>query len=120
MGDRGNIKVGGVYLYTHLGGYKIKQTLLKALRRRQRWNDCAYLTRIIFCEMLDGNLDGETGFGISTRICDNEHNILEVDCDNQKIRELLDDTSEIVKEWTFEEFLKQEIIDALKDEEEEE
>lgn len=114
MGDRGNIKVGKVYLYTHWGGSEIKAILQRALKRRQRWNDEPYLTRIIFCEMLEGDLDGETGFGISTEIGDNENNIFEVDCKNQKVKEYKGDTDKIIKEWTFEEFLKQEIIDKLK------
>ena len=98
MGDRGNIKVGKVYLYTHWRGSFIKQILQKALRRKARWNDEAYLTRIIFEEMIGIDTGSETGFGISTKIQDNEHPILEVDCENQKIK--CDDES-----WTFEEFI---------------
>ena len=89
MGDRGNIKVGNVYLYIHWGGSTLKGVLIRALKRKQRWNDEAYLTRIIFCEMMaeeQESLDGETGFGISTKIQDNEHPILEVDCKTQTIK----------------------------------
>lgn len=106
MGDRGNIKIGKVYLYTHWGGSKIKQTLQKALARHQRWNDEAYLTRIIFCEMIGNDIDGETGYGISTSIQDNNHNIIEVDVKNQKIKELISDNNDIVtSEWSFQEFI---------------
>jgi len=104
MGDRGNIKVGGVYLYTHWTGRKIKHILQKALLRQQRWNDESYLTRIIFCELCD-DYKGETGYGISTFMPDNQHNILEVDCDKQRIKEVTED-GDLVNEWTFEEFLQ--------------
>ena len=114
MGDRGNIKVGGVYLYTHWCGSQIKTILKKALKRKLRLKDEAYLTRIIFCEMLKAgqeSLDGETGFGISISIQDNEHNILEVDCKNQKISELKQDFEnktdkrKVLHEWTFKQFI---------------
>jgi len=112
MGDRGNIVIDGVWLYTHLGGFHIKIDLQKALQRHLRWDDSAYLTRIIFDQM-KGNDFGETGFGISTKMCDNEHNILRVDCDNQTIDELkydytdkeLDDMN-VVNSWSFEEFVR--------------
>jgi len=103
MGDRGNIKVGKVYLYTHWGGSNLKTVLKKALSRKQRWNDEAYLTRIIFCEMIieeEQGLNEETGFGISTKIQDNENPILEVDVEHQEIKE----NGEIIN--SFEEFIK--------------
>ncbi len=86
MGDRGNIKVGKVYLYTHWGGSEIKQILKNALSKKLRWDDEAYLTRIIFCEMIKEDVSGETGFGISTEICDNDNVILEVDVENQEVK----------------------------------
>ncbi|KKN28612.1 hypothetical protein LCGC14_0852570 [marine sediment metagenome] len=107
MGDRGNIKVGNVYLYTHWGGSEIKQTLQDVLKRKQRWDDEAYLTRMIFCGMCD-DLSGETGFGISTKIQDNEYNILEVDCASQKVKEVTEE-GVLVKEWTFAEFIDETI-----------
>jgi hypothetical protein len=100
MGDRGNIKIGGVYLYTHWGGSEIKQTLQKALKKKWRWDDESYLARIIFCEMIRGEESGETGFGISTGIVDNEYDILEVDVANQTVQEGK-------RKWSFEEFILQ-------------
>ena len=89
MGDRANIivKAGGeqVCLYTHWGGSELPQTLLTALSRKVRWDDFQYLTRIIFCEMLD-DLEGETGFGITNRVYDDEYGPLTVDVDNQTVR----------------------------------
>lgn len=82
MGDRANVAVvqhdgSRVYLYTHWGGYGLPVTVREALatdRGRGRWADEAYLARIIFCQMLGDpeELTGETGFGISTHICDND------------------------------------------------
>lgn len=78
MGDRANIVVDGqytdpVFLYTHWCGYAVPGILQAALKRgRGRWGDTSYLTRIIFCDLIGDNTEGLTGFGISTRITDNE------------------------------------------------
>jgi hypothetical protein len=101
VGDRGNVVVvtrdyetkkesGRVYLYSHWGGSELPQTLQNALKRNVRWNDGAYLTRIIFCQML-AELSGydaeetlresETGFGISPDLGDGEYPVLVVDPD---------------------------------------
>lgn len=95
VGDRANVYVKndvdpskpGVYLYTHWGGYELPEAVAKALDRgRNRWDDGPYLTRIIFCEMMkfygdlpEETLESETGFGISTSMVDNEHNIIVVE-----------------------------------------
>ena len=73
MGDRGMIVVDNGYggnqigLYTHWFGSNLLNTLQKALQKgKDRWDDPAYLARIIFCEMIaeDSTNDGLTGFGI--------------------------------------------------------
>ena len=88
MGDRVNIAVqdGGnrIYLYSQWGGHSAPETVRKALAWSQRWDDPSYLTRIIFCTMIGDN-KGETGFGIGTRLDDNEHPILVVDCDSKTV-----------------------------------
>jgi hypothetical protein len=86
MGDRANIVVkqpdgSRIYLYSHWGGWEMPGTLRDALDRHQRWEDPAYLTRIIFCEMVKIDCGGATGFGISTALCDNEYPLLVVDVD---------------------------------------
>jgi hypothetical protein len=90
MGDRANIVIveqgERVYLYSHWGGYSAPETLRAALARKQRWDDPAYLTRIIFCTMVSGHEKDETGYGISTRIQDNEYPLLIVDTDKQSVR----------------------------------
>lgn len=94
MGDRGNIIViddvtdvlhpRGVVLYTHWSGTEIKDTLKQALRHEDRWDDAAYLTRIIF-DKLRGGDTGTTGYGISSFIGDNEHDFLVVDVKRQVV-----------------------------------
>lgn len=118
MGDRGNIVIQEapgkrVYLYTHWSGSDIAKTAKRALARKQRWNDPAYLARIVFCEMIGhddvGALQGETGFGISTGLCDNEHPILVVDVEHQSV--FYEDPDAVgandhTHGKTFEEFIK--------------
>lgn len=94
MGDRGNIAVrqdketnAQIWLYTHWGGTHLPQDLQSALTKFQgRWNDDSYLTRNILSEMIpDSQIHEETGFGISTRITDNEHEILVVCVESQTV-----------------------------------
>jgi hypothetical protein len=90
MGDRANIFVAddeyesgspvGVFLYAHLGSDALPLLLKAVLKRQQRWDDPSYLARIIFCEMVRGDEAGETGYGISARLGDNEHAVTAVDC----------------------------------------
>jgi len=109
MGDRGNIKIGKVFLYTHWGGSDIKKDLKKALEKHERWDDEPYITRIIFDVLSEGKQGDSTGFGISTEICDNDNYILEVDVDNQEIIEWETDDLTVEKErWTFEKFISEE------------
>ena len=110
MGERGNIAINGVYLYTHWKGHVLKPILKSALiRGKSRWDDPPYLARIIFCEMMDGD-NGLTGYGISTRIEDNNHNALEVDTNKQIVieRKVNYDSlklGDVISEWTFEDFI---------------
>lgn len=72
MGDRGNIIIRDegapdLYLYTHWNGSDLPKTLKRALSRKERWEDSAYLARIIFCEMVKGSEADATGFGILDR-----------------------------------------------------
>lgn len=91
MGDRANIIVKQghdlppVVLYTHWGGSRAPEMLRTALAKKLRWNDPAYLTRIIFDVMTDGEHGEETGFGISTGLPDNEHALLVVDTDTRTV-----------------------------------
>lgn len=72
MGDRGSIRIHegdgpSVYLYTHWTGSELPHIVRRALASpagRNRWDDAAYLTRIIFDELTRGEAGGETGYGI--------------------------------------------------------
>lgn len=93
MGDRGNIVIrqgtdsmDDVWFYTHWTGSRIKDVVKEALTRGQeRWDDSPYLARIVFSSLVRGNEEELTGFGISTRICDNGHDIIVVDTVQQKV-----------------------------------
>lgn len=69
MGTRAEVEVqhgeGTIYLYQHYDGYEIAETVANALERSEsRWNDEAYLTRIIFSEMIKDDINGTMGYGI--------------------------------------------------------
>lgn len=103
MGDRRNViltedasyKEGGkqverqeqVALYSHWGGTELPAVVQRALRRRQRWNDLPYLARIIFSEMVRGDINGETGFGISgVVVCEESGRDIVIDVGKQSIK----------------------------------
>jgi hypothetical protein len=77
MGDRGQVEVReaykgegtrSVYFYTHWGGSELEDTLRRGLRKAcdaGRLSDTPYLNRIIFCEMVKGDVDGVLSYGIS-------------------------------------------------------
>jgi hypothetical protein len=90
MGDRANVYVHegdqpGVYLYSHWGGSTLPQVVRDALARGARWDDPDYLTRIIFCEMVKGDVSGTTGYGIGARVGDGADRIVDVDTQAQRV-----------------------------------
>jgi hypothetical protein len=91
VGDRANIKIiegdeAPIYLYIHWKGHEYPEMLRLALAAgRGRWGDPAYLNRIIAREVF-ADLTGETGGGIATYICDNEHPLIVVDHVEQTVR----------------------------------
>lgn len=105
MGDRRNVVVldGGeqVCLYTYNGGSALPVTVGKALARRQRWNDPSYLTRIIFCTMVVGDVGGETGFGISVSPGDTDYPGREVEVDIRRQTVTIGD-----RVWNFPAYVK--------------
>lgn len=106
MGDRANIKIAqgdgrsAIYLYTHWGGYKLPETLIRALARKERWDDEPYLTRMIASEVIRdaGGLDMETGSGITTYMTDGEYAVIEVRVKDRTVK--IKDTC-----WSFDEFI---------------
>jgi hypothetical protein len=112
MGDRANVAVvqddgkALVYLYTHWGGSELAADVQKALAKNWRWDDGAYLTRIIFDTMTDGSHGQETGFGIATSRCDNEHSIIVVDPSKQRVGFAFEDKEPACYvSWTFKEYI---------------
>lgn len=75
MGNRANIELKyqsgeSVFFYSHWDGSNVDEIVRKALARKQRWNDEAYLARIIFSQMIKDTLMEETGYGISPWECE--------------------------------------------------
>ena len=115
MGCRGTIEIwengaapkdeeSPVVLYTHWGAKDMLMNLKTVLKRRKRWSDAAYLSRMIFCKMVEGDERGETGYGIMTcNIGDAEEEIV-VDCDRQ---EVIVKGSNNNKSYTFSELAEQ-------------
>lgn len=129
MGDRGNIVMRynsdpkqDVYFYTHWSGSQIPRILQTALGRRLRWDDPAYLARIIFCTLVKGREGEETGFGIATTPCDNEHDYLVVDLETARVTrvsrkaDMVCDGEIVGGPWTYEEFLGLNVKDWDKEE----
>ena len=88
MGDRANIVIRdnwsgdlhdkeAVFLYSHWGGTELPDVLRQGLiNGRGRWDDVSYLARILFDAMIGDSQGEETGYGISTRLTDNEYDLL--------------------------------------------
>lgn len=114
MSDSGNIKIhqkfdsnddaGPVYLYTHSLGSKIYGIVKRALSRNQRWNDPSYLARIVFCELVKGHEDKETGFGISTKPFHCDHHIIGLNCLTQMVT-FEDISGDVSGYMSFEDFV---------------
>jgi len=113
MGDRGNIEVDGVNLYGHWSGSELPRILQEALAKRWRWMDVGYLARIVFCRMVRGSEEVETGFGISPagELPDNEYPVLRVDTATGRVYMLSEDAararaphSAAMASWTFERY----------------
>lgn len=95
MGDRGNIVIitekdtihNQVWFYTHWAGSEIGDIAkagLMAAKNENRWKDEAYLARIVF-NALQGDDRSGLGFGISTRMQDNGHDIVVIDVPRQRV-----------------------------------
>lgn len=121
MGDRGNIffvdrplsddEWAGIYMYAHWAGSYLPQMLQSALDRgRGRWGDSQYLARIVFCEIVQDDVLSETGYGLSTFMGDNEHDVIRVN-DLEGTVEFCEPGSETsrsaapLKSYTYEQFL---------------
>lgn len=84
MGDRSNIAIRygdgkEIFFYGHWMGEENVNIVERAVKRGMesgRINDESYFARIVFCEMLGDDLRdwrGETGFGISPYLVDQDY-----------------------------------------------
>ena len=118
MGDRGNIVVRDsdgkdVVFYSHWGGHGLAAVVRRAIGKRWRWDDDSYLARIIFCELVSGSEDAETGFGISRFLAgDRGHPVVFVNIKEQTVSFIdefeVDESASCDKRFTraFEDFAK--------------
>lgn len=114
MGDRANIKSGKIYFYTHWSGSRLPIILKDALIRGQgRWDDEAYLNRIIFSEMIQDKVMEETGYGISTERIGDEYPLITVHPHwNEVVIKGRDGNPS--RKWRFEEYIETEDAEILK------
>jgi len=114
MGERGNIFVPaegvqttptGIYLYTQWRGASTLAVARHVLRKRLRWGDPDYLTRILFCALIEEPESEEIGFGIGTVLCDHNYPSVVVDTITQRVgvAEPGCEHAPIVS-WSFEDF----------------
>jgi hypothetical protein len=76
--ERDPAKDGRIWLYGHwMGGSAIAHA--KHGLASDRVGDTPYLARVIFSSMVKDSIDETTGFGVSTRMTDNEHPIIVID-----------------------------------------
>lgn len=83
MGDRAQVCIEdtNVYLYTHHEGYLLESLVKAVLMKRERWNDPEYLARIVFSKMIEHDIHGDTGYGISTsEHGDLQHPLIVLNC----------------------------------------
>jgi len=94
MGDRANLYIvpdgdpdEGIYFYTHYSGYRLNDALSAALDfGRSRWDDEAYLTRILASQIFKELHDDTLGGGISlSRTGGDGYPIIVVDIANQRL-----------------------------------
>lgn len=84
MGDRSNIKVRystgeSIYLYGHWMGTDNMNIVMEALNESSRVTDESYFARVLFSRMIEGDVHGETGYGIAPYMPDNQYPVAVVD-----------------------------------------
>jgi hypothetical protein len=89
MGDRANIIIREgdeqLFLYGHWSGGHYVAAAQAALAKHWRWDDVAYLTRIVYDEFVKGHEGEETSFGIWVTRPDNEHPYCVIDVAKQRV-----------------------------------
>lgn len=128
MGDRANVRFKqgnerdefSFYLYAHWAGRDLHETIRAAFSQaEERWTDELYCTAFLVGQALkDYANKGELlSWGLGGP-GDNEHDVLEIDFEAQKVRlrsregwhdlphKEWERTAAVVREWTFAEFAK--------------
>lgn len=114
MGERSNVRMlydtgDEIFFYTHWGGEQLPYIVQEALAYNKRWNDPSYLSRIIFSRMIEDDILGFTGYGISPYIVDHDNywSIITVDTENKRILFYSRNDPETNRyEWSFEEYIE--------------
>ena len=102
----------GVYLYQHMDGYDLPNIVQSALKRKERWDDEEYLSRIIFSEMIENYIQGPTGYGIGTSQHVDIEWLVEVNAEDQEIKVRHGYGSlEVVWSGSFSEFITSDVSD---------
>lgn len=122
MGDRANVYIfddndpsKGIYFYTHYRGHIWHDYLSSALEAGQgRWDDGAYLTRILATRMFADVAARETGGGISLDRIGDEYPILVVNIEKQVVYLAADETLPPPEDYpveTFKDFTSREHVE---------
>lgn len=112
MGERAQVKMVSkdeecpIYLYSHYDGSNLINVVKSAILKQWRWDDFSYLTRIIFCEMVKDDINGEVGYGIDTSEHGDIEYLVTVDVDKQIIinTDVYDKYTEVM---TFQDIVKE-------------
>lgn len=110
MGDRAQVEFitegKSIYFYTHWDASELENKVIKAMERgKERHNDPEYLSRIIFCEMVQkDDILKITGYGIG--LYKYEDRVITVNCDTKKVTFFNGDVKE------FDEFIVSEETDG--------
>jgi hypothetical protein len=77
---------GRVYLYTYKKGDNLISIVHNVLEKRVRWDDPDYLSRMLFCAMIDeDDLHGELDFGIGTQLYADVNTVVSVNTIYQQV-----------------------------------
>jgi len=101
-------RYGRIFLYTYNKGLFLVHILYDVLAKRERWDDEDYLSRMIFCAMINPEeLKTSDGFGIGTQQYIDIKILISLDIINQKIilTEYLDNNMTRNNHCTFEQFI---------------
>ncbi len=82
----GPYKGDGVYLYTHWDGPRLPEIVRQAMASAKCLGDDQYLARIIFCAMIRGHENDETGVGLCIHAGHSQFPLIEVHCRHQIVR----------------------------------